>query len=919
MDPLIASGLGSMGTIVAGIIKNAVLSGSKELVQRFFKDSVERLGGNERQLNRAVVQSLRYFLESFQSELEHTEAFTFLRQEFETSLKLFLAHPEVLRTLGDALEVKIHFLNVEGLRNLWEDLSLPPLPSDFDWDVVCANYLRDVRREFRHDAELRAVLSTDNLAAARDALEDIAGVVPGFDVRGYRDAIVKMYEHLKLDTLDISGQDYRVKLRNVFVPQDVRETLPFYDLPQKVLSQLQDDGAIERGISLEEWATLKQRYLSCPLLSVESVLADSTHRHFVLLGDAGSGKSSLAQNVLLKWTENPKTPMVFLIELRGYAQDLGNPNTFLKYLESGEGCIWLFSQRQTDEWLRTRETLVIFEGLDEVFDPVRRHETTRAILRFAVEYPKARVMVTSRTVGYNAQDLRSGGFKHFTLQDFSDTQIDRFLARWHDEAIASPGDREMLGRRLRESLSESSSLRELAGNPLLLTMLAILNRNQELPRDRADAYEQMSRVLLHQWDVNKFLRERAGQLGDRIGRHEKQELLRRIAFNIQADSESQVGNLITRPRLEEVIITYLRDVVRFDPPESGARLIIQQLRERNFVLCPAGADYFAFVHRTFLEYYCASAFVARFYETLSLDRLRQETFEAHWEDVSWREILKLISGMIPTTHASNLIEWLLHKERRNYGFENVFLAADCWKELADATMDSPLGRSLWHHLVNVADFRPKGAAFDNTGIVDTRQEARRISALQIRIRAIVAIGSTFPNDDRASAWLKDAALNRANWAMRQAAIRTLGKGWRQSSDMRDWLIKFATTEDNHDVREAAVHEIARGWRRDPTTRDWLKSLGETDKHSDIRGTAVQELARGWADDPASAVDVRDWLISTAITDEVEYVQVTALKEIAQGWKNDPYVMDWLKSLAENGEESTLKDFAARELVRAAKT
>ena len=43
--------------------------------------------------------------------------------------------------------------------------------------------------------------------------------------------------------------------------------------------------------------------------------------------------------------------------------------------------------------------------------------------------------------------------------------------------------------RLQRAIDSSKAIKELAGNPLLLTMMAILNRNQELPRDRPELYE----------------------------------------------------------------------------------------------------------------------------------------------------------------------------------------------------------------------------------------------------------------------------------------------------------------------------------------------------------------------------------------------------------------------------------------------
>jgi predicted NACHT family NTPase len=48
------------------------------------------------------------------------------------------------------------------------------------------------------------------------------------------------------------------------------------------------------------------------------------------------------------------------------------------------------------------------------------------------------------------------------------------------------------------------------------------------------------------------------------------------------------------------------------------RMMIKQLRERNFILCYLGADNYAFVHRTFLEFFAAWAFVWEFKETQTL-------------------------------------------------------------------------------------------------------------------------------------------------------------------------------------------------------------------------------------------------------------------------------------------------------------
>lgn len=142
-------------------------------------------------------------------------------------------------------------------------------------------------------------------------------------------------------------------------------------------------------------------------------------------------------------------------------------------------------------------------------------------------------------------------------------------------------------------------------------MMAILNRNQDFPRDRVELYTQASRVLLHEWDASRSLPV------DSFARQEKEELLRELAGTMQQGEGSLAGNLIDRVRLLEVFRTFLGRLGIPDP-YSKAIALVTQLTERNFILSFAGADQFSFVHRTFLEYFCASWFVDRLQKKQSL-------------------------------------------------------------------------------------------------------------------------------------------------------------------------------------------------------------------------------------------------------------------------------------------------------------
>src|ERR1022692_2456190 len=189
-------------------------------------------------------------------------------------------------------------------------------------------------------------------------------------------------------------------------------------------------------------------------------------------------------------------------------------------------------------------------------------------------------------------------------------------------------------------------------------MMAILNRNQDLPRDRVELYREASRVLLHEWDARKFMAE------DTFGRQEKEGLLRDLAGSMQKGEAGLAGNLIEHSQLRSEFRKYLAGLGVKDPFEKAQELV-HTLTERNFILCYAGADRFAFVHRTFLEYFCASWFVEQVRQTLSLDMVK-EVFERHWPDETWHEVLRLIAGMVTENQAEELILSLMAQDGRRH-------------------------------------------------------------------------------------------------------------------------------------------------------------------------------------------------------------------------------------------------------------
>jgi len=295
----------------------------------------------------------------------------------------------------------------------------------------------------------------------------------------------------------------------------------------------------------------------------------------VILGDPGAGKSPLLQYLALEWVEGKSEPLPLLIELREYA--LAQSASFLDFLHCGSGADWQFDQQQLHQHLLDQPTVVMFDGLDEVFDRPTQSAIIDDIIRFAQQYPHARIVVTSRIIGYNPERFQHADFRQFTIQPLNETEMHEFIDRWYDLAMGADPDKVRLKERLKEAIAQSKAIQNLADNPLLLTMMAILNRRQELPRDRADLYDQASRVLLYHWDVDH---KRLQLPLDAIGRREKQEMLRLIAYEMQAGEDGLKGHLISAERLTKILTDYLINQ-GFSAPREKAHRLIQQLRERN--------------------------------------------------------------------------------------------------------------------------------------------------------------------------------------------------------------------------------------------------------------------------------------------------------------------------------------------------
>ncbi|NJM97012.1 MAG: NACHT domain-containing protein, partial [Phormidesmis sp. RL_2_1] len=810
-----ASGKFLLTEVLGDLAKEAL----EDYVKDFLKDSLSETLAMSAPLplKKAVAESLKAFLELFQDELEYNGLpGALIHHEYAKPLKRLLKDREIKQFLGRAFEHDVKRLEGDVLQAKWQSMAAPKLPEGFDWAQLAKQYVRQVKGLIRGDDTLRQLLELHYQEQQRETLDEILGVPVSFDLKQYQETLREKFGQIKLESLDTTGSAYNdLRLWNIFVAQNVREceafTQQLYELPKAQLLQLQAQGEIDALLALDALESQRKTYLERPIEPVFEVVGPETSsRQVVILGDPGSGKSTLLQYMALDWAEKPLSalkhqPIPILIELRLYAQDkqAKNCNDFLEYYHQGNTACRL-NQRALHELLQSGNAIALFDGIDEVFEPTLREAVVNDIHRFSNCYPSLQIIVTSRWLGYKAETLRNAGFRHFMLQDLDDQQITDFIERWHHLTFreAQAAERIRKRDRLQRAIHDSKAIHELAGNPLLLTMMAILNRTQELPRDRARLYDRASEVLLHQWDVEAKLLENTQLQHWSIDVRDKQAMLRKVAYHMQASTEGSAGNVISRADLEKILTDYLK-TIEVEQARAVAKVMIEQLRARNFILCSLGADCYAFVHRTFLEYFCAAEIVWQFEKErkYEVSHLKKNIYGQHFQEEAWDEVLRLIAGLIDPRFVGEIIDYLMEQKldyldfcRRTYEFFSII----------DGTIAFGLNLYLpktgMSHLILAAHCLIE---------VRNRHEVGNCDGLLLQL-------------------LQQSVLQQHPYSLADETIATIlgliALVWPHPATL-DWLKDRAQNDDHSDVRSSAVQELAQGWKNDPNTLTLLKRPG----------------------------------------------------------------------------------------------
>ncbi len=476
---------------------------------------------------------------------------------------------------------------------------------------------------------------------------------------GYRKRYLKhlIYQHRSFDVKGLSTQGpYNLELEGVYV-------------------QLNIDPTTTHGVNSNPLHTLPEKLRSGSHDIWEYINKKNTQGHnYAILGAPGSGKTTLLKHIALTLAApgnrrrkfNAPGFLPILLYLRDHAKSIKeNPSILLAQLIRDQ-----FENRQAQlppaGWIEKEldrgRCLIMLDGLDEVADIETRKQVVVWVEKCMAAYGKNIFILSSRPHGYKTNTLAN--VTVLLVRSFTTQQVEQFIKNWYlaNEIMSfqkdDPGVREEARRGAEDLIGRirsTSTLSDLAINPLLLTMITTVHRyRSSLPGRRVELYSEIFEVFLGK-------RQQARGMEVDMTPAQKIRVLRQLAYSMM---EKKL-RIIDRGDALRIINKPLSAV----SPKIKGDEFLQNVENSSGLLVEFESGKYSFSHLTFQEH-LASIHVID-------NRLEKELLK-QVQDPWWHETIRLYCAQ---TDASNVIASCLNSSN----VTALSLAIECMDEAREVT------------------------------------------------------------------------------------------------------------------------------------------------------------------------------------------------------------------------------------------
>ena len=376
---------------------------------------------------------------------------------------------------------------------------------------------------------------------------------------------------------------------------------------------------------------------------VPGLTAVNNYSKLMVLGKPGAGKTTFLKYLAIQCIDgslqSDKVPI--FITLRNFAEA---KNHLMAYIDQ---CFLncKVSEHQIAEIISSGKCLILLDGLDEVKEEDNKR-VLREIREFSEQYHENRFVITCRIA---AKEYVFQNFTEVEVADFNDEQIKEFSQKWFNSNIDKY-------EKFIDKLAESQPIKELATNPLLLTLLCLVFEEQgKFKKNRSELYEKGLDLLLERWDNTRGIER--DKVYQNLSTKRKQDLLSKIAIT----TFKEKNYFFKQREVEGYINEYIRNLPEAATDKAALELnskaVLKSIEAQHGILIERSQGIYSFSHLTFHEYFTARKIV----NCSNPDTLKYnlEGLVSHITENRWREVVLLAVEM---SNNANILLQLMKQE-----------------------------------------------------------------------------------------------------------------------------------------------------------------------------------------------------------------------------------------------------------------
>ncbi|MBD1908809.1 NACHT domain-containing NTPase [Trichocoleus sp. FACHB-6] len=367
---------------------------------------------------------------------------------------------------------------------------------------------------------------------------------------------------------------------------------------------------------------------------VSGIKAVEKYSKLLVLGKPGAGKTTFLKHLAIQCNlgiiQADKIPV--FISLKNFAEAKTKPNLLESLTQQVSGFL-IDDEELIEKLLIQGNFFILLDGLDEV----REKDSNRIfkeIIYLSEHFYANSFVITCRLA---AKEYTFEQFTEVEIADFDDQQIFTFAKHWFQHK--SPSKAELFI----QNIKANQAIKELATNPLLLTMLCLVFEElDKFPSNYLELYKEGVDILLKHWDAKRNIER--DKIYKNLSLQSKEDLLSKIAL-----ITFKRGEYFFKPKeIKQHITDYIRNLPGANTAPEALQLdseaVLKSIEAQHGLLVERAKGIYSFSHLTFHEYFTARAIA---------DNLEKINSENTWEFLgekitykSWREVFLLTVGML---------------------------------------------------------------------------------------------------------------------------------------------------------------------------------------------------------------------------------------------------------------------------------